>query len=427
MQKLVLMALSVFVFCGSGRAASGEQARELKEAGTKLEKILTRNILPFWHPKVIDKAHGGYRLNHDGQGKWRGPADKYLVTQARTVWFFARLCRSPHDSPAYRAAAAHGFRFLRDAMWDKEAGGFFWAVDSTGKTVKQGEKHLYGQAFGLYALSEYAATLNDAEAKALADRLFMVLEKKAHDGKHGGYREAFKSDWRALPGDAKTRLGVPPDVKLMNTHLHLMEAMTTYYRLSKSPLARQRLLELIMIQSNTVVRKTLCACTDQFAADWTPLRGAVQDCVSYGHDIENVWLLQDACDAVGMPHGPLLDLYHGLFDYSLKYGFDREQGGFYYFGPFNQAATDRHKDWWVQAECMISALKMYGLTGKTIYRQCFLKTLDWIVKQQVDWKNGDWFSRIAPDGRKSGGKAGPWKSPYHNGRAVIRCLELLSN
>lgn len=39
--------------------------------------------------------------------------------------------------------------------------------------------------------------------------------------------------------------------------LHLLEAFIPYYRLTKDPLARERLFELVLIQSNTVLRKGL--------------------------------------------------------------------------------------------------------------------------------------------------------------------------
>jgi mannobiose 2-epimerase len=70
-------------------------------------------------------------------------------------------------------------------------------------------------------------------------------------------------------------------------------------------------------------------------------------------------------------------------------------------------------------------LNMYCLTEDTLYFDCFSKMLDWIMKNQVDWENGDWFSSISESGEASGSKAGAWKSPYHNGRSVIQCLELL--
>ena len=70
-------------------AQAGPSAAEFDRLYTGLERLVTENIAPFWYPQVVD-PQGGYRLNHDGAGQWRGPADKALVTQARTLWFFSR-------------------------------------------------------------------------------------------------------------------------------------------------------------------------------------------------------------------------------------------------------------------------------------------------------------------------------------------------
>lgn len=409
----------------AAQSLSAADRRQLTESRTTLDKILTDNIIPFWYPAVIDKENGGYRLNHDASGKWLGQADRSLVTQARTLWFFARLYDSPYKKPEYLEAARHGYVFLRDRMYDKKYGGFFLDVRSTESVVTRDEKHLYAQSFALYALAEYAQVSRDGEARELAGKLFATLEYRAHDNKYGGYREFFKRDWTEPAADAISFMGTTPDLKLYNTHLHLLESFTTYYRLTNDPLVRQRLYELLTAASNSVVRKNVVACTDRHRRDWTPLHGPEFDVASYGHDVENVWLTMDACDAIGQPQGLLSDLYVTLFDYSLQYGFDTNRGGFYYFGPFSEPATNRGKSWWVQAEALVSSLCMYQLTGQAKYIDCFYKTLDWVVKHQVDWDNGDWHQMIAENGNISGSKAGPWKSPYHNGRAMIECIELI--
>ena len=420
----VLLLLDAAVYSAADVRPPPTQ-QELIQIRENLEKILSENIVPFWYPGVIDTKDGGYKLNHDAEGNWKGPSDKALVTQARTVWFFSRLYRSKYGKDEHLQAAKHGYQFLRDKMWDKEFGGFYWAVDSSGEKATASYKHLYGQSFGLYALSEYAMASGDPEAKSLAQKLFNTLELRAHDSIYGGYRESFLRDWSLPAEDVRTAMGNAPDVKLMNTHLHLMEAMTTYYLATKDPTARDRLLELIFIQSNSVVRKTVGACTDKYQLDWTPLHGPEYDRASYGHDIENVWLLMEACDAEDISNGPLLDLYRTLFNYSLRNGYDSENGGFYDSGPIGSPADRRQKVWWTQAECMVSALDMYCMTRDTLYFDCFANTFDWIMKHQVDWENGDWFPSVSESGETSGGKAGAWKSPYHNGRAVIQCLELL--
>lgn len=420
--------LMIVVFTPSilfGDETSNPTPAKWRQAQETIEKILTQNIISFWYPQTIDNEDGGYRLNHDISGKWQGKADKSIVTQARTVWFFSHLIQAGYNKNEYQEAAEHGFRFLADRMWDKEYGGFYWSVSSDGKTASAADKHLYGQSFGLYALAEFAAAAKNPEAEALARNLFRLLEYHAQDTKFGGYRESFSRNWATLPHDAVNYMGVPSSLKLMNTHLHLLESFTTYYQVTHDPLARERLLELIQIQSNTVVRKFLGACTDRYQIDWTPLRGARLDVVSYGHDLENLWLLIEACNCAGIANGPLMDLYRTLFDYSYRYGFDAKAGGFYDSGPFNQSADRRSKTWWVQAEALVAALAMYQQTKEELYSNCFIKTLEWINQHQIDWKTGDWFEVIYEDGRPGGVKAGTWKSPYHNGRAMLECLRRL--
>jgi mannobiose 2-epimerase len=386
-----------------------------------LEKTLYQNILGFWHPRAIDTAHGGYALDFDAQGQPRPNPNKMIVTQARMVWFYSRLARSGYRKDEMLKAAAHGVDFLRSRMWDVKHGGFYWQVDAAGKVINS-QKHLYGQAFALYALSEYYLASGKGEALSLATRLFDVMERKAHDARYGGYRESFREDW--FPDPEPGPLG-DSSLKLMNTHLHLMEAMTWYAKASQQPLALARLRELIDIETNAVVRKRLGACTDKYAPDWTPRLEGDYARVSYGHDLENVWLIQDAAQVAGIPVQPFADLFRELWAYSLKYGYDAQQGGFFDWGWPDKPATGRDKTWWVQAEALVSALRMWKLTGDRQYAEVFVKTWNFVEKQQIDWQTGEWWQSVAPDGQKRGPKGSVWKAAYHNGRAMMECLELL--
>jgi mannose/cellobiose epimerase-like protein (N-acyl-D-glucosamine 2-epimerase family) len=388
----------------------------LRRTRQTLERILTENIIPFWYPGLVDSEDGGYRLNHDLAGKWLGPSNKFLVTQARTVWFFSRLAGSRYGGAEHLKAARHGYEFLRDCMWDKKCGGFYWEVDSAGSAPARAEKQVYGQAFGLYALTEYAKASGDAAATAVAKELFALFETKAHDERHGGYRDLLRRDWSPMP---------PPATKRMNTHLHMMEALTTYVAASKDPTARARLVELIFVNSHSVVRKDIGACREYHRENWQPLSGRRYDRVSYGHDVENVWLVVEACRAAGVSAGLVLDICRTIFRYALQYGFDRRDGGFFSSGPLNAPADRREKIWWVQAEALVAALQMHRLTGDAIYWDYFSRTLKWIVERQADWQHGDWHDTIGADGSVSGVKAGPWKCPYHQGRAMLQCLDLL--
>ncbi len=390
----------------------------------RLEKILTENIEPFWYGKSLDQKNGGYIISFDIQGKLKEPVTKMIVTQARQVWLFSRLARAGYEPQKHLEAAKLGYQFLRDKMWDPINGGFYWEVDVTGNQKLKPNKHLYGQSFGLYAISEYAMASGDKEALDFAVRFFQLLEEKSHDKVHGGYIEYFSPDWTSLPA-GQSYMGAPGDLKLMNTHLHLLEAMTTFYRASRLPLARERLLELIDIESNTVVRKNLGACTDKYSQDWTPRLEGDYARVSYGHDIENIWLLMDACNAAGITDFPFMDLYQTLFKYSMQYGYDGQQGGFFYTGRFNSAADDRSKSWWVQAETIVSSLRMYERTKDPKYLSVFETTFAFIESRLVDWKVGEWYESISAQGQPQGAKGSIWKAGYHNGRAMIECIEIL--
>lgn len=390
----------------------------------RLEKALYENANPFWFPRCLDREQGGYAINHNAQGLPNGRSSKMIVTQARMVWYFSRMVRAGMTKPATKAqvteAAEHGLRFLRTKMWDQKHGGYYWEVERDG-TPRRDQKHLYGQSFALYALSEMAIALRSREALAAATELFHLLEKRSHDAQNGGYVECFEADWTETP-EAKPGPMGPSRLKLMNTHLHLMEAMTTFYQASMLPMARERLLELMTIESNTVVRKDIAACADKYTRDWRRLTEGDYARVSYGHDLENVWLLMEAAKAAGVSDAPLHDLYKVNWAYCLKHGWDAAQGAFCDSGLPGQAADRRQKVWWVQAEVLVSALKMYRLTGEAQYREVFEKTWAFVESKLIDWKTGEWHSEVTADGQPRGEKAQMWKAGYHNGRALVECL-----
>jgi mannobiose 2-epimerase len=391
----------------------------------RIDKALKENIVAFWYPRSLDHANGGYNVHFDAAGQPIAGRSKMIVTQARMVWLSARLARFGHEPRQMLEAAEHGYRFLRDKMWDSANGGFYWEVDAGGERKLQTGKHLYGQAFALYGLSEYYLASNRKEVLEFATRLFNLLETKSHDAKYGGYIEMFNADWSALSPAENGYLSAPSSLKLMNTHLHLLEAMTWFYKASRSPAARTRLIELIHIEANAVVRKGPIACTDKYDRNWTPRLEGSYGRVSYGHDLENIWLIMDALDAAGLPKHPFLELFKALFDYSLKYGYDEANGGFYDNGMLNAPAAARSKIWWVQAEALVSALRMYRFTGDTKYYSVFEKTWTFVNRHQIDWEHGEWHATITPELKARGDKGNNWKAGYHNGRAAIECLEIL--
>ena len=403
----------------------------------KLEKVLTDNVLDFWFPRCVDDQ-GGFITSYDAEGEFANNGHKQIVTQARMVWFTARLAREGYGDE-YQKITDHGLDFLLDEMWDSEDGGFVWEVERDGTTSKP-NKHLYGQSFGLYALSEYHRATGDDRAAEYAHDLVDLLDEHAKDDTHGGYVEYFTPEWEPIL-EGRTYLdNIEPDwspkesgddaldasLKLMNTHLHLMEAFTTYYETFETDRGRERLHELLDILTNTVVRKRLGACSDKYTSTWEPkLDGEDLRVVSYGHDIENVWLSMDAAEALDISLDLYTDLYKTLWEYTLQYGYDDEDGGFYFYGGFNEPASFRVKAWWVQAEGLTSALRMYEHTGNERYLDVFTETYDFLDKYGIDHDIGEWHSGVTDGLEPVGRKGAVYKAAYHNGRALLESIKIL--
>ena len=137
---------------------------------TMFEEHLDHQILRPWFPRCLDDERGGFRQSY--LRDWReGPAEpKSLVFQARMTWVAATVARHGHGlSLPFHVYALHGLNFLREALWDREYGGFFWSEDCLD------EKHMYGMAFGILAAAAVYRGTGDPGALTLAKDAFRLL------------------------------------------------------------------------------------------------------------------------------------------------------------------------------------------------------------------------------------------------------------
>src|SRR2546429_560248 len=81
------------------------------------------------------------------------------------------------------AAAKTGFDFLEGKFRDRAHGGYFAKVTDDGKPTDR-HKHVYLNAFALYALAAYHRASGDPAALAAVKDLFQTLEAKAHHNTH---------------------------------------------------------------------------------------------------------------------------------------------------------------------------------------------------------------------------------------------------
>jgi cellobiose epimerase len=404
-----------------GALAPASPAQQTPQDGrqwaAEFQQNLQQGILKFWLDHAIDHQYGGMIGWLDRQGNPIPPGTKSLVQQSRVVWTFAAAYRR-YPEPVYKEAATETMKFLRDKMWDREHGGFYWLVERDGR-VRDAKKHLYGQSFAIYALAEYAEAFHDESARREALDLFRLIDQKAHDGTNGGYFEAFSVDWREpLKNELALNLA---DRKSMNTHIHLLESLTTLYRATGDARVKARVEELLRISLDQIVDAHQGYARLYFTNDWKPAEE--QATSSYGHDIELSWLMTETAAVLGRPRDPkVLAASHALVEHTLRDGFDHQHGGVYYEGPVDGPPRDRRLSWWVEAETLVGLLNAYQLTHQREYWQRFEQQARFVFDRFVDREYGEWYADIQPDGKITGEKTSEWKAPYHHSRA---CLEVI--
>ncbi len=385
----------------------------------ELEHELTHGILPYWMDRAIDDAHGGF-VGFIGDGDVPDPnAPKGAILNARILWTFSAAYRVLGDE-RYRVTAERAAAFLRDHVIDPRYGGAYWMVNADG-TPRDARKHVYAQAFAIYALSEHFRATADAGSLQRAIDLFTLVERHAHDREHGGYEEAFSREWAPL-ADVRLSEEDADERKSMNTHLHVLEAYTNLYRAWPDATLKARLEELLNLFLDHVVDVDAGHVVPFFDSDWTPKSRAV----SFGHDIETSWLLLEAADVVecDLLRARVKRASIAVAAAVLREANDGRHGGIYYEARPG-GAVDTDKEWWPQAEAVVGFVNAWEETGRAEFLAAASDAWAFTRRFVVDAEGGEWRRRVARDGTPRPGheKAGPWKCCYHNARACLEVME----
>ncbi|HVX25742.1 MAG TPA: AGE family epimerase/isomerase [Parafilimonas sp.] len=212
-------------------------------------------------------------------------------------------------------------------------------------------------------------------------------------------------------------------------------------------LVRQRLQEMLeLIRDKIVTPKGYLQM--YFTYDWKPVsyrdssdsiikKNHYIDHVSFGHDVETAYLMQEADEALhGNASAKTLAVGKKMVDHALKNGWDNSVGGFYdegYYFKNNLGLTVTYntKNWWAQAEALNTLLmfsEMYP-NDSMHYLQKFFKQWQYVQTYLIDHEHGDWYDEgIDTDpAAKTRLKAQIWKTTYHNFRALINCINRIDS
>ena len=381
----------------------------------QVKEELTQNILPFWAGKMTDEKHGGFYGQIKGDGQLIAEANKGGILNARILWSFSSAYLH-EKNPLYLEMAIRAKEYILNHFFDAEFGGTYWTISFDGKPVDT-KKQIYSQAFFIYAFSEYYRASGDDTSLQTAIDLFRIIEKRSFDTELNGYFEAYSRDWKLLE-DLRLSEKDENEKKTMNTHLHILEAYTNLFRVWKDDELKKQLRNLILIFTEKIVNQSTSHLNLFFDENWN----TKSTIVSFGHDIEASWLIDEAARVLGDQE--LLAQVQKICikiaeasceglqpDGSLMYELDK-----------GHLETDRH--WWVQSEAVVGFLNAYELSGNNEWLEKAENCWKFISEKLVDRAGGEWFWSISETGvaNLSEDKAGFWKCPYHNSRM---CLEVM--
>lgn len=424
--KRIPSLIGLFLLCSSLPVLAQMNGEAADDWPVVFRDVLQHRVLQFWIDHALDKEYGGLLGQLNREGKPTGSGDKSVVLISRSLWSFSEAYRRYPD-PAYKKMAAECLKFLRDKMWDKQRGGYYFMVSREGKIVDS-TKQLNPMSYVMEGLAEYALAFHDNQAAREALDLFEVIDKHAHDDKYGGYRIAFTEDWRWIkdykPGpNATGSFGR----KSYDWHLGLLEAFATLYGVTGDARVRSRLDELLDIFVSKIIDAQAGYGRYYFNDDWSVSdHGGDSKQCEYGLDLEASWLIVEAAQRLGRQQDPRVRRASlSLVDHAMRDGFDHEHGGVYRHGPAIGPAENKDKEWWQQCEALVALLNSYQLTGDPKYWKAFDLQARFFNERFVDREYGEVYTTLIVDGKVDDKKVGPWKAPYHVTRALLEIISRL--
>ena len=258
------------------------------------KKEVLEDILPFWMRYDVDEENGGFYGVVTREGKPVKEGTKCLVLNARLVWTFASAYRIFRDEK-YLQLARRAYDYFCEHFLDKEYGGCYFMLDCKGNPVDD-KKFVYGQAFAIYALSEYCRATGDTTARDRAVAIRDLLEAHAYDAEHDGYVEILTRDWTYNPKGQGSNINPEGEsTRTMNTHLHLIEAYTGLLRVLRTEEQINLTRRHLAIMLDKVYDADIHHFKMFFRDDWS----ATSPEISYGHDIEGTWLMMETAEVLG--------------------------------------------------------------------------------------------------------------------------------
>lgn len=379
---------------------------------SKLQVQLEKAVIPFWKT-MIDYQNGGFFNSLNNDLYLNKKEDKSIIFHARYLYTFSLWYKELKDKKLLKYIN-HAYDFIENHFLDNIHGGYYWAVSYQGQpTVKT--KHLYAQNFVVYALAEYAQATDNKKAAIKAYELYNFMRLKAKSNNFY-YHEQFSNNW--LPTLNELLSNNPEKYPYTtNTILHQLEAWTNLYRVCPTEQLKGDIIKLLGAYKTVFYNKE----NKNFHVYINKNYKIDNYDVSYGHDIETCWLINEALEVLKIEDNELSEILLDVADQVLTKAMTTK--GLIY--GIEKGRVIESRVWWVQLEAMVGFMDAYEKTGKIKYFDAVKEIYDYCQAHLVDEReNSEWFWGKDKAGNLLNYKiVEPWKAPYHIGRAYIQLIK----
>jgi len=376
---------------------------------------LTGNIMPFWLEHGLDRVNGGVYTCLDRDGT--------LMDTTKSVWFQGRFgfvaahaYNEIEKKPEWLEASKSCIDFIINHCID-ENGRMYFEVKADGTPLRM-RRYLFSESFAAIAMAEYAIASGDMRyAEKALDIFKLILKYKNTPGLlEPKYLPTMESQGHSLT------------MILINTASAIRKALP-------DPILTRQIDESLGALERYFVHPEFEAVLETVGPNGEFIDTITGRTINPGHSIETAWFILEEARHRGWDKH-LTELGLKIFNWSWKWGWDKEFGGIINFRDCrNFPSQDYSQDmkfWWPQCETIITSLYAYLATGDELYLQRHHQISEWAYTYLPDKEYGEWYGYLHRDGSVAQpAKGNIFKGPFHVPRMMIKsaelCKEILAN
>jgi N-acylglucosamine 2-epimerase len=393
---------------GNGLAMSS-LTLDREKVYAQYKTLLLDNVVPLWLQHGIDWKYGGVLscIRDDGSIV---SGDKFLWSQARSVWTFAALYNRVEKRPEFLAAAENSIRFLlahgRDNL-DR----WIYHTDQQGREI-EGATSIYTDCFVVYGFSEYYRAVRDENVLSVARG---TLERICQRVEQPDFQETAPYP---LPLGWKNH-GIP---------MILVETVNEFIQTTGDASLESRLDDYVARIMDHFVRPEKKVLLEFLTTHYQELPPPAGTFIMPGHAIESMWFVLHVAHRRGDP--ALIRRAAEVIRWHLELGWDPEYGGIYLSRdteghPPYLPHSDK-KLWWPHVEALYATLLAHELTGEPWCLEWYERVADWTWSHFPAPEGGDWIQRLTREGKPTTEIiALPVKDPFHLPRGAMLIMQLM--